>query len=84
MLQTVRAEKEDEKNGVICLVSMFPSWVMVRKLSKKLQFLQFGADLSKKLKSVRVVHIYTPESFNYTLSENDMVWSGIKPPFMRY
>ena len=25
MLQTVRAEKVDEKNGVICLVSMFPS-----------------------------------------------------------
>ena len=35
MLQTVRAEKVDEKNGVICLVSMFPSWVMVFKLSKK-------------------------------------------------
>ena len=27
MLQTVRAEKRDEKNGVICLVSMFPFWV---------------------------------------------------------
>ena len=25
MLQTIRAEKVDEKNGVICLVSMFPS-----------------------------------------------------------
>ena len=24
MLQTVRAEKVDEKNGVICLASMFP------------------------------------------------------------
>ena len=23
--QTVRAEKVDEKNGIICLVSMFPS-----------------------------------------------------------
>ena len=38
MLQTVRAEKVDEKNGVICLVSMFPSWVMVLKLSKKNAF----------------------------------------------
>ena len=28
MLQTVRAEKLDEKNGVICLVSMFPSTVI--------------------------------------------------------
>ena len=26
MLQTVRMEKVDEKNEVICLVSMFPSW----------------------------------------------------------
>ena len=35
MLQTVRVEKVDKKNGVICLVSMFPSWFMVLKLSKK-------------------------------------------------
>ena len=34
-LQTVRSQKVDEKNGVICLVSMFPAWVMVLKLSKK-------------------------------------------------
>ena len=27
MLETVRAEKVDEKNGFICLVSMFLSWV---------------------------------------------------------
>ena len=38
MLQAVRTEKVDEKNGVFCLVSMFPSWVMVRKLSKKSVF----------------------------------------------
>ena len=38
MLQTVRAEKIDEKNGVICLVSMFTSLVMVLKLSKKSAF----------------------------------------------
>ena len=48
MVKTVRAEKVDEKNRVICLVSMFPSWVMVLKLSKKCNFLQFCADLSKK------------------------------------
>ena len=52
MLQTVRAEKIEEKNELICLVSMFPSWVMVLKLSKKVQFLQFCADLSKKRKSL--------------------------------
>ena len=33
MLKTARAEKVDEKNGAICLVSMFPSWFMVLKLS---------------------------------------------------
>ena len=38
MLQTVRAEKVDEKNGVICLVSMFPSWVMSLNCPKKMYF----------------------------------------------
>ena len=76
MLQTVRAEKTDEKNGVICLVSMFPSWVMVRKLSKKVYFLQFCAGLSKKSKSVKAIYIYVSESFHYTLSENSMVCRG--------
>ena len=35
MLQTVRAEKVDENNGVICVVSMFPFRVMILKLSRK-------------------------------------------------
>ena len=39
MLQTIRAEKVDEKNEVIFRVSMFSSWVMVLKLSKKAFFL---------------------------------------------
>ena len=34
MLKTVRAEKVDKKNGVICLVSIVPSWVMVVKTVK--------------------------------------------------
>ena len=38
MLPTARAEKVDEKNGAICLVSMFPLRVMVLKLSKKWKF----------------------------------------------
>ena len=33
MLQTVRLEKIDGKNGVICRHSMFSSWVMALKLS---------------------------------------------------
>ena len=39
MLQTDRMEKVDEKNGVICLVSMIAYCVMVLKLSKKVHFL---------------------------------------------
>ena len=38
MLQTGRAEKVYEKNGFIYVTSMFPSWVMILKLSKKVQF----------------------------------------------
>ena len=50
---TNRAEKVDEKNGVICLVPMFPSLVMVLKLSRKVHLLQCFAGLSKKSKSVK-------------------------------
>ena len=77
MIQTVRAEKLDETNEVICLVSMFPSWIMVLKLSKKVHFLQFCADLSKKRESVEAIYIYAYESFHYTLSESDVVYSGL-------
>ena len=77
MLQTVRAEKIDEKNGVICPVSMFPFWVMVCKLSKKMHFLQFCADLSKKWKFVEAIYIYASESSHYTLSENAMIYRGL-------
>ena len=44
---TNRVEKVDEKNGVICLVFMFPSRVMVLKLSKN--------------KSVKTIYIYASE-----------------------
>ena len=78
MLQTVSVEKVDEKIGVICLVSMFPSWVMVCKLSKKVNFSQFCADLSKKSKSVEAIHIYASESSHYSLVENAMIYSGLR------
>ena len=77
MLQTVTVDKVDKKNGVICLVSMFPSWVMVCKLSKKGHFLQFCADLCKKSKSIKAIYIYASESSHYTLSENAMFSSGL-------
>ena len=50
MLQIVRMEKVDEKNELICLVFMFYSWVVVFDLSKKVYFLKFCADISKKSK----------------------------------
>ena len=49
MLQRVKAEKVDEENRVICLVSMFPSWVMVRKFSKKVHFHNFVLTLARNL-----------------------------------
>ena len=36
--QTARAQKVVKKNEVICLVSFFPSWVMVLKLPKIVYF----------------------------------------------
>ena len=77
MLQTVRAEKVDEKIGVICLVSMLPTWVMVCKLSKKVHILQLCADLSEKSKSVEANYIYASESSHYILSENFTIYNGL-------
>ena len=67
MLQTVRVEQVDEKNEVICLVSMSPSWVGVLKLPNKGHFLQFRADLSNKSKSGKGIYVYASESSRYTL-----------------
>ena len=52
-------------------------WVIVLKLSKKVHFLQFCADLSQKPKSVKAIYIYGSENFHYSLSENDMVYKGL-------
>ena len=53
---------------------MFPSWVVVLKLSKKLHFLQFCAELSKKSKSTKAIYIYASERSLYALSENGIVY----------
>ena len=73
MLQIVRVEKVDE-NRFICAFSMFFSWVMVLKLSKKVNF---GPDLSKKSKSVKAIYIHASTSSKYTLWENVMVYLGL-------
>ena len=46
---------------------------MVFKLSKKVHFLQFCADLSKKSKSIKAIYIYASERSRYALSENGIV-----------
>ena len=77
MLKTVGAENVDEKNGVICLVSMFLSWLMVCKLSKKVHFLQFCGNLSKNYKSAEAIYMYASESSHYTLWKNAMMYGGM-------
>ena len=70
--QTVRAQKVDEKNGVICLISFFLSWVMVLKLPKIVHFLQICADLSKKPKYIKAIYFYPSERPYHALSENSI------------
>ena len=65
------------KNGVIHLVSMFPPRVMVLKLSKKVHFFQFCADISKKPNSIKAVHTYVSERSRYVLSEYGIVYYGM-------
>ena len=77
MLQTVSAEKVDQKDWVICLVSMFPSRAMIRELSKKVHVLLFWADLSNESKDARAIYIYGSEGSHYTLSGNGMVYRGL-------
>ena len=76
-IKTVRAEKIRCKNGTICVVSMIPSWVIALKLSKKVHFLQFCADLSKKFKSIEMIYIYASERSRYTRLENGIVYYAI-------
>ena len=66
--------KKVDKNGVICLVSMFHSTVMALTLSKTLQYFQFCADLSKKSKPVKVLYIYASERRRYALSLNGIAY----------
>ena len=43
-----RAQKVDEKNGIICLVIMFTSRGIFIKMSKMAHFFVFSADGNKK------------------------------------
>ena len=46
---------------------------MVLKLSKKVLFLLFCSDLSKKPKSVKAIYLYASESSRYVISENGII-----------
>ena len=72
MLQTVRMEKVDEKNEVICLVFMFLSKIVTLNLSRKVHFFQFCADPSKKPKSVKAIYIVHMKALT-TLFQK-MIW----------
>ena len=52
-LQAGTAEKVDEKNGVVCVVFIFPSWVMIFKLSRKVRFFKFVLNSAKKPKMLK-------------------------------
>ena len=56
--QTIRGQKVDEINWVICLIFMSPSWVLVLKFAKIVHFLQICADLCKKPRSIKVIYLY--------------------------
>ena len=61
-------------NRVICLISMFPSWVMVLRLSKNLSFFAICADLRKKSKSIKAIYLYASERARFTISENGIAY----------
>ena len=50
---------------------------MVLKSSKKVHFLQFCADFSKKSKSIKVIYIYASERSCYAISEDGIVYSAM-------
>ena len=47
------------------------------KLSKKVHFLQFCAELSQKPKSGKAIYIYGSESSCYSLWESDLVYRSL-------
>ena len=66
MLQTVRTEAVDEKNRVICLVSMFPSWIMVFNCLKKFIFCNSTPTSAKNLNLLKQF-TYASERSRYAL-----------------
>ena len=59
------------KNGVICLVSMLPSWVTALKLSKKCFFYNFVLTSARNLSWLKQ---FWSERSHYVLSKLDVVY----------
>ena len=77
MLQTVRAEKVDEKMGPFVQIPCFLAKLWSLNYPKNVHFLQFCAVLSKKPESVKTTCKCASESSHYTLSANDTVYRGL-------
>ena len=75
--QTVRAHNVDDKNGVICLVYFFCSWVIVLRLLKIVHFWKICADFSKKSKSIEAIYLYLSGRPHYALSEKIVCFIGV-------
>ena len=71
-----RVQKVDEQNGVICLVSFFPSGGMVLKFPKIVHFLQICNDLTKESKHIKAIYLYPSERHHHALSGNSMFLEG--------
>ena len=56
---------------------MFPSSVMVFKLSEILFFLQFFADASKRSKAVIAIYVEVSERSHFALLENGICYYAI-------
>ena len=64
---TDRAQREDQKNGVICLVTMFAPGVTVIKMSKMAHFLYFYGIPSLHYVPVCKRHIYMSKTTRSSL-----------------
>ena len=77
MLQTVRAEKVDEKMGSFVRFPCFLSELWSLNCPNKCIFCNFVLTSARKSKSDKAIYIYGSESSYYNLSENDMVYRGL-------
>ena len=76
MLQTVRVEKVNAKNGSFVQLPCFLS-ELVLALAKYVHFLLFYADLNEKSKSIKAIYMYGSERPHYTLSKNGTIYHAI-------